>query len=350
MFPERFVRKHLIWSKPGETVLDPFCGRGTTVLEALLSDREAIAGDTNPVAICASRAKASPPRFKSVIERLARLEEEFRAGPESRTRIGEDEFFRLCFARSTLRQVLFLRRRLKWRSRRTDCLIAALALGCLHGESHRTGWCFSNRMPRTISTKPDYSIRWWRERGCLPPDRNVFSILRAVAEYRYESPLPPRRGRVSATDARKISKRFPDASKIVSLVITSPPYLNTTDYREDQWLRLWFLGGPDRPRRDRRTDDRHRGSESYWKFLTEAWAGIAPLLRDGAHLVIRIGGRNIEGATVGEELRRSLRSGIGTSIRLRDRRSSRIVNSQLQAFRPGATGTLIEHDFRFQVH
>ena len=25
--------------------------------------------------------------------------------------------------------------------------------------------------------------------------------------------------------------------------ITSPPYLNVTSFEEDQWLRLWFLGG-----------------------------------------------------------------------------------------------------------
>jgi len=34
----------------------------------------------------------------------------------------------------------------------------------------------SNRMPRTISTKPDYSIRWWRERGLKPPRRETLRI------------------------------------------------------------------------------------------------------------------------------------------------------------------------------
>ena len=349
MFPESFVQKQLIWSQPGQIVLDPFCGRGTTVFEALLSNREALAGDTNPVAVCVSRAKADPPQLPAVVERLAELEREFHHWSAPKTRIVENEFFELCFARPTLRQVLFLRERLAWRSHRTDCMISALALGCLHGESHRTQWCFSNRMPRTISTKPDYSIRWWRERGCLPPVRDVFRILHAVSAYRYESQLPQRRGRVAATDARNISRRFAGAKRSVSVVITSPPYLDTTHYQEDQWLRLWFLGGPERPRRTAGTDDRHRGAESYWRFLSEAWQGVGPLLRDGAHIIVRIGGRHLERSILERELIRTLRDGTGASIKVRDRRSSRIVNSQVHAFRPKSSGTSMEHDFHFQI-
>ena len=28
----------------------------------------------------------------------------------------------------------------------------------------------------------------------------------------------------------------------VDLVVTSPPFLNTVDYKKDNWLRLWFAG------------------------------------------------------------------------------------------------------------
>jgi DNA modification methylase len=151
-----------------------------------------------------------------------------------------------------------------------------------------------------------------------------------------------------ASDARRIADRFPNAVGRVALVITSPPYLDTTDYREDQWLRRWFLGGPELPTRGE-SDDRHRNRQGYWKFLTEAWAGVAPLLRDGAHLVVRIGGRRLDAQEAEAELRTSLRKGTGASIRLLDRRASRISHGQLRAFRPGASGTQVEHDFRFRI-
>jgi hypothetical protein len=163
MFPEQFVEKHLIWSKPRDVVLDPFCGRGTTVFEALLRGREALGGDTNPVAVCVSGAKADPPSLRELLDRIVKLQHSYYTVGVHDSELPGGEFFESCFHRRTLQQLAFLRRRLQWRRSRTDRFIATLALGCLHGESHRTEWCFSNRMPRTISTKPEYSVRWWRE-------------------------------------------------------------------------------------------------------------------------------------------------------------------------------------------
>jgi len=60
-------------------------------------------------------------------------------------------------------------------------------------------------MPRTISTKPAYSVRWWQRNECLPPKRDVFNILRIAAEHRYVSPLPEVKGRVVEGDVRKAS-------------------------------------------------------------------------------------------------------------------------------------------------
>jgi hypothetical protein len=203
MFPETFVRRNVLaWSKPDDLILDPFSGRGTTVFESLLSGRRAIGCDINPVAVCLSKAKADPPALDDVLERLDALKRKARSfgskAPETK-----DEFFTLCFHDDTLRQLLFLKNALDWREGATDCFIAALALGCLHGESHKTELCFSNRMPRTISTKPAYSVRWWRERGCLPPKRDVFAILAQMAVYRYGSPVPALKGRVVEGDARR---------------------------------------------------------------------------------------------------------------------------------------------------
>src|ERR1017187_10185071 len=189
MFPESFVRRNVLaWSKRGDVILDPFSGRGTTVFESLLNGRSGIGCDTNPVAFCLSRAKADPPGLKQLMERLDVLEATSHRFTSKAPEL-EDEFFTLCFHETTLRQLLSLKKKLDWRRSRADCLIAALALGCLHGESHRTELCFSNRMPRTISTKPAYSVKWWRERDCLPPERDVFSILRTCAEDRKSTRL-----------------------------------------------------------------------------------------------------------------------------------------------------------------
>lgn len=346
MFPEQFVEKHLVWSRPGEVVFDPFSGRGTTVFASLLRGREAAGCDTNPVAVCVSNAKAEPPTKVRLLERLDQLEQECRP---PRAAEYDDPFFRACFHRFTLGQLTYLRAALNWRRRKADRFIAAMALGCLHGESHRSQRYFSNRMPRTISTKPAYSVRWWEAHGCTPPRRDVFEILRDMVMFRYASPLPEVRGKVAHCDARVAHRRFPALKQRVSLVITSPPYLDTTSYAEDQWLRLWFLGGAAYPAQAVLGDDRHRSEDSYWGFLTESWMGIAPLLRDGAHIVIRLGGRRLNGFSCEPILRQSLCEGFDSKVRRLGRRSSAIREGQLRAFRPGAAGVQREYDFHFRV-
>src|SRR5271168_5332899 len=57
MFPLRFPFEALANAKPGEYVLDPFCGRGTTVLAARLRGLPSFGVDSNPVAGAIAAAK-----------------------------------------------------------------------------------------------------------------------------------------------------------------------------------------------------------------------------------------------------------------------------------------------------
>ncbi len=348
MFPESFVEKHLAATKFNGVVFDPFCGRGTTVFESLIRERDAAGCDVHPVAVCVSGAKSDPPEPFDVLRRLDRLEEECTS-----LRIDDDdgelhEFFGLCFDPATYDQVRFLRHSLDWREDRTDRFIAALCLGVLHGESHRSPNCFSNRMPRTISTKPAYSVRWWKKNGYQPPPRDAFAILRRMNDYRFKTPPPLRRGRIALSDARNASQAFPHLAGKVTDVITSPPYLDTTNYKEDQWLRLWFLGGEARVDHSG-GDGRHHAEDKYWAFLAEAWAGVAALLDDKARLVVRIGGRRLKRDKIREELNRSLQTGFGRSVHLVHSVESQVRHTQSSVFRGSSPTPTVEHDFCFLI-
>ena len=48
------------FSNPGDTVLDPFCGCGTTLVEAYKFGRRAIGIDLNPIAVIIAKAKLIP--------------------------------------------------------------------------------------------------------------------------------------------------------------------------------------------------------------------------------------------------------------------------------------------------
>ena len=348
MFPEEFVAEQLLrHTVRGDLVFDPFCGRGTTVFESLLQGRRASGSDINPVAACIAGAKADAPSLAHILVRIDELEASIPAGESE----SPTEFFSACFASKTLHQVVYLRRELDWRDDRVDRFIAAMVLGAIHGESHRSELYLSNRMPRTISTKPDYSVRWWAERGLVAPERDVFDVLRKLAAFRYRMMPADSPGTVKQGDAREVGGNFQDLHGAVKLVVTSPPYLDTTDYAEDQWLRLWFLGGPSKPVTRQHKDDRITKAPIYWRFLEEAWQGLEPLLHENSVIVIRIGGASLTKDNLFEGVRKSLSVAMpnrhvramstGTTSYIRPRETS--------AFRPTAAKDRVEHDFTFEV-
>jgi hypothetical protein len=350
MFPETFAKKWIDrLTVPGDVVLDPFSGRGTTALTAVLAGRRSIATDVNDVAYCLTKAKTQAPALRQIQNRVGYLRRSFNAKEWSRRTTRMEEFFRVAYSETTLAQLLFFRERLRWKESRVDCMIAALVLGSLHGESQRSTRYLSNQMPRTISTKPRYSVKFWQRHGLVAPERDVFDTICAQARYRYESPLPVGKSTVFHADMRKLPWFTSSLDDPITCVITSPPYLDVTNFEEDQWLRLWFLGGPPYPTTNRISrDDRYSGRTEYWSFISDMWRSLGALLAPKAHVVIRIGSRTESPAS----LKKSL---IGCAIlskrkvTLTSLRVSQIRNRQTRSFRPGARGCLVETDFHFCV-
>ena len=167
--------------------------------------------------------------------------------------------------------------------------------------------------------------------------------------YRFRTCPPEQSGQVIEADARRVGEMFPRLEGRVTDVITSPPYLDTTNYREDQWLRLWFLGGSPRVPSGR-GDDRHYNKAMYWEFLKASWEGLLPLLADRVRLIVRIGGRRLSKHELREGLQRSLAEGLGRKVQLLDSGiSSKIGKTQAHTFRGGTASLLMEHDFSFGI-
>jgi hypothetical protein len=240
MFPGSFA-DHWIGelTSPGDIVLDPFCGRGTTAFQALHHNRIAISCDLNDVAICVTKAKTQAPALLSVQRRLRQLAKGFVRGDWSKESRKLPIFFHVAYHSHTRPQLIYLRSALQWKKRPTDCMIAALALGALHGESQRSPSYLSNQMPRTISTKPDYSVRFWQKNGYVAPRRDTFELLRSRLAFRYDSPPPSGESIVIRRDMRELPWIADKLPKPIRCVITSPPYFDVTNFEEDQWLRLW---------------------------------------------------------------------------------------------------------------
>jgi DNA methylase len=349
MFPESFAETWIDrLSNPGEIVLDPFSGRGTTAFQSMLMGRRPIACDVNDVAYCVTRAKTQAPALSALRRRLTLLERDFQMPAWSRRASKMPEFFQFAYARKTLAQVLYLRDKLKWKTSGVDCMIAGLMLGALHGESEKSPSYLSNQMPRTISTKPAYSVRFWKDHGFAAPERDAFELLRKQATFRYESAPPSGDAWVLHQDMRQLAWIADQLPGPIGLVVTSPPYLDVTNFEEDQWLRLWFLGGPPYPTRGRISrDDRYERPDAYWGFIADMWRMLGSLVAKNGHVVIRMGGRGIPPEEMVTKLSASSQFA-RRSVKMIFQTTSALKGRQTDAFLKGTRGCLSEIDCHFQ--
>ena len=350
MFPETFAEHWLAkLTKPGNVVLDPFCGRGTLPFQALLMDRKAVGCDTNPVAYCVSRAKTNAPSLGRALVRVNKLEKGFHP---QKVRIEASElplFFRHAFHRDTLNQLVYLRSQLNFRSSDCDCMLTAVILGALHGESNKSERFLSNQMPHTISTKPVYSVRFWKEHGYKPPERDAFELLRKQLKYRYETGKPEGRGLILNMDMRDLPRQGTQLPHNIRCAVTSPPYFDVTNYAEDQWLRLWLLGGPAQPTRQAFSkDDRVGDVDRYWMLLADMWRSLGMILGRDADVVIRVGATRLGPKHLVSGLQGVARV-TGRRVKLVSHKVSELIKRQTESFRPGSTGCKVEVDCHFRM-
>src|SRR5439155_298763 len=96
MFPLAFPFAALADAKPGDWVMDPFCGRGTTILAARLRGLPSVGVDSNPVAGAIASAKLAMVRASEVISLAREILDNPKPGPVPNT--PQSDFWNLCYA------------------------------------------------------------------------------------------------------------------------------------------------------------------------------------------------------------------------------------------------------------
>ncbi|MEE9161954.1 MAG: DNA methyltransferase [Candidatus Neomarinimicrobiota bacterium] len=285
MFPPRiphyFIQR---FSRPGDRVLDPFSGRGTTPTQACVEGRIGIANDLNPLAYVLSRAKVDPPEQPAVLDRLAALEKGWlrQSGPPS----PESGPISVVFHPHTLAQLTYLKAALS--DSREDIFIRATILGILHGKYRRSrtdSIYLSIDMPNTFSMSPGYIGRYVRDKGLQYLPLDVFENTRRRIQRLFRQGPPAARGEAYARDVRRLHEVV--APESIQLVVTSPPYLKVVKYGLYNWIRLWFLDEPAEAV-DGQLDDGH-ALPAYQDFMSATLRQLARLLRPGGVAALLIG-------------------------------------------------------------
>ncbi|SHR17568.1 DNA methylase N-4/N-6 domain-containing protein [Mycobacteroides abscessus subsp. bolletii] len=286
MFPLDFPTRRLAKATSGQWVLDPFCGRGTTLFAARLRGLSAVGIDASPVAAAIAAAKvarADPIEVESLAVKLLRSTHE----PQS---VPDGEFWQWAYHPSTLIDICSLREQLMDRPAddAAATVLRAITLGIIHGPL-RIGepTYLSNQMPRTYATKPAAAVRYWQKRDMKPPYVNVLSTLLRRVWYTLAQVPSPQMGRVYCGDSAEVLARL---RRKFDWIVTSPPYYRMHTYLPDQWLRNWFVGGSATVDYSVQGQLRHGSVDEFVSDLAQIWSRSADRCNHGARLAIRFGG------------------------------------------------------------
>jgi hypothetical protein len=285
------------WSRPGDVVLDPFCGRGTVPLQAGLERRVGVGIDRNPLAHLLTAAALAPPTRQEARGRLGLLRirwtetrDDWREVARSMTADdGPGRFFHP----ETLAQLLLARAELD-RAEPVDAFLLAAIAGILHG---RRASALTDAMPNMFSMAPGYAARWLSARdattGTGRPARDLFGVLAPRLDRLLREGGPVTRGIAISGDAREAGTLAARALRArgltdkVRLIVTSPPYLGLVRYGRANWLRLWLLG-EDPTVVDGRLD-RPTSAAASGALLRHVLDDVRPVLSDDAVVVIIVG-------------------------------------------------------------
>jgi len=90
---------------------------------------------------------------------------------------------------------------------------------------------------------PNYVRKYAAEHNLEPPERDVRECLRAKSRTLLSNgSVPSGLAEVYESSADNYSFDNGRLNNQVSLILSSPPYLNAQTYAKDAWLRLWLLG------------------------------------------------------------------------------------------------------------
>ena len=270
-----------------DVVLDPFCGRGTTNLAARLVGLRSLGVDSSPVAAAITASKLVTASVDDILAEALRILTEHKA-----CHMPVSEFWQWAFHPSVLDALCRFRETfLEDCTTEVRTALRGIVLGALHGPKQKTfPSYFSNQCPRTYAPKPAYATRFWQQRGLVPETIDVLAVIERRAK-RYYGMTSDITGTVRLADSREALALQPEAPETqFDWVITSPPYYGMRTYIPDQWLRNWFVGGPDVVDYTNRDQVVHSSPEDFAADLRQVWLNANIVCAEDARLVIRFGG------------------------------------------------------------
>ncbi|HWB63932.1 MAG TPA: DNA methyltransferase [Chitinophagales bacterium] len=223
---------------PGQLVLDPFNGRGTTAIQAALMGRNIAANDVNPLSLMLTRPRIEAPVLAIIEERLNAID----FARKKKAGIDLSMFYHPKTEAEllALKQYLAERKNTKTEDA-ADRWIRMVATNRLTG--HSKGFFSVYTLPPNQAVSASRQVKINKARALKPEYRDVKGLI-----LRKSKGLLKNMDTETYTVLKKIKPKYMngDAGKLalnkntVQLTVTSPPFLDVVQYAADNWLRCWF--------------------------------------------------------------------------------------------------------------
>jgi len=210
----------------GSTVLDPFCGTGTTLLASKQAGYDSAGFDILPLGVFVSRVKLEDGYDVQQLAEEARKLTSMKYSPP-KTRIPDIRFIdmRKAFTPYARQDLAFFRERIievDDEKTRNFLMLGLISI-----------------ISQVSNVKKDGGVLKIVRRGHTPPVRHMLreKLKRMIRDIRDGPPPAGAKWRAEIADARAL----PVEDESVDAVITSPPYLNNIDYTKVYALELSLL-------------------------------------------------------------------------------------------------------------
>lgn len=286
-YPAKFIpqipRKAIeTWTTKGELIYDPFCGCGTTLLEASLLGRPSIGTDNNAVAILVSKAKTSIYTLADIhaIQLFANtIEEVLKETKPCRSLIPNNKNFFYWFSEEILDKLSALKSLILETPEPIQTLLMAVFSSIIIRVSFQDSDTRYAKIERNV--KPSHVIRIFKSK--------LLEVIVRLSEVNVQERSP---SIVYQADSRTIPFIKTES---VSLIITSPPYLNAYDYHKYHRQRLHWINGDVEFARDIEIGGHDEFTKpkatpnQYFVDLDACFAEWSRVLRNGGKCLIVIG-------------------------------------------------------------
>ena len=269
-------------------VLDPFCGSGTILIEAMLAGRNAVGTDLNPLAVMLARAKTHPRKLESMTALVAAAQE-VAAFADARRKAKLGATRRLpqedvsIFTPHVLLEMDGLRAGIEKAPPEARPDLQLVFSSILVKLSAKRGDTSDEPLEKRVSA--GYPARLFV--------RKTEELVQRFAAFAELLPKPFPRSRVLLDDAGRLGKL--DESS-VDAVITSPPYVATYDYLAHHELRMRWLDLDIRrlakdeigARRNYERISPDDARASWERELAKFFTALARVTKEGAPVVLLI--------------------------------------------------------------